>query len=70
MENADAMRRDSRIDILKGFAVIAIVLYHLGGNVLPYGYLGVDIFFVISGCLMMKGIVRKTGGVYFLSGNI
>lgn len=60
MENAGVIRRDSRIDILKGFAVIAIVLYHLGGNILPYGYLGVDIFLVVSGYLMMKGIIRRT----------
>lgn len=59
MEKASVKKRDSRIDILKGFAVIAIILYHLGGDVLPYGYLGVDIFFVISGYLMMKGMIHQ-----------
>ena len=59
MEKHNAVKRDSRIDMLKGFAIIAVVLYHLGGNILPYGYLGVDIFFVISGYLMMKGIIKQ-----------
>lgn len=58
-------KRDSRIDALKGFAIIAVVLYHLGGNILPYGYLGVDIFLVISGYLMMKGIIKQIGSGTF-----
>lgn len=52
------MRRNNRIDVLKGIAILAIVLYHFGGGYLTYGYLGVDIFFVISGYLMMKSIVK------------
>ena len=35
-------------DGLKGVAIIAVALYHLGGGYLPFGYLGVDIFYVIS----------------------
>lgn len=49
--------RSLRIDYLKGIAIIAVVLYHIG--VLPYGFLGVDIFFVISGYLMMKEIISS-----------
>ena len=51
--------RDKRIDALKGIAIFAIVLYHLGSGILPYGYLGVEIFFVISGFLMMKSILKS-----------
>lgn len=36
--------RSYRIDALKGIAIIAVVLYHFGGEYLTYGYLGVDIF--------------------------
>lgn len=59
MEKDNFKKRDSRIDTLKGYAIIAVILYHLGGNILPYGYLGVDIFLVISGYLMMKGIIKQ-----------
>lgn len=47
--------RSYRIDTLKGIAIFAVVLYHFGGY-LTYGYLGVDIFFVVSGYFMMKSI--------------
>ena len=41
------------IDVLKAFAIIAVVLYHSG--MLNYGYLGVDIFLVISGYFTTRG---------------
>lgn len=50
------MSRNYRIDVLKAVAIVAVVLYHFGGGYLTYGYLGVDIFFVISGYFMMKSI--------------
>lgn len=43
-------------DIIKGISIIAVVLYHYRGGYLPYGYLGVDIFFVISGYFLIKQI--------------
>lgn len=47
-------KRFAFLDALKGFAIISVVLYHFGGDVLPYGYFGVDVFFVISGYLLIK----------------
>lgn len=44
------------IDGLRAIAVLAVIFFHLG--YLPYGYLGVDIFFVISGFLI-TGIIYK-----------
>lgn len=43
------MTRKEEIDLLKGIGILAVIFYHL--NILKYGYLGVDIFFVISGYL-------------------
>lgn len=40
------------LDGLRALAVIAVILYHLSPATLPGGYLGVDIFFVISGFLI------------------
>lgn len=46
------------IDSVKGLAILAVMLYHFW-SILPYGYLGVDIFFVISGFFMAKGLMKQ-----------
>ncbi len=47
------------IDGLRALAVIAVIAHHLGGQAFPFGYLGVDIFFVISGYVVTLSILRK-----------
>ena len=47
------------IDGLRAVAVIAVILFHLNTNWLPGGFLGVDIFFVISGYLIGGILYRE-----------
>lgn len=46
------MKYRKDIQILRGIAVLFVVLFHLGVWGFNSGFLGVDIFFVISGYLM------------------
>jgi peptidoglycan/LPS O-acetylase OafA/YrhL len=51
------MRAD--IQSLRGYAILIVVLFHAQLSWLPGGYLGVDIFFVISGFLITNLIVKQ-----------
>ena len=51
------MKRVYAIDYLKTFAIIGVLLYHVG--LIANGYLGVEVFFVVSGFLMINGISRS-----------
>ena len=51
------VRRISSIDGLRAVAVAAVVLYHLGISWIPGGFLGVDLFFVISGYVITRLIL-------------
>lgn len=47
------------LDGLRGLAVAAVVAYHFRSDVLPGGFIGVDMFFVLSGFLLSALLVRE-----------
>jgi peptidoglycan/LPS O-acetylase OafA/YrhL len=54
------------IDGLRAVAVIAVMLYHLGFKWIPGGFLGVDLFFVISGYVITRLLldsIQRSGGL-------
>ncbi len=54
--------RPARIDGLDGLralAIIGVLVYHLNASWLPGGFLGVDVFFVVSGFLITTLLVRE-----------
>lgn len=54
-----AKRFYPEIQGLRAISIIAVVLFHFGVGVLPGGYVGVDIFFVISGFVITKMIAGE-----------
>lgn len=54
------------LDGLRAVAVVGVVLFHGGVSWVPGGYLGVDVFFVLSGYLITTLLLREradTGGI-------
>ena len=47
------------VDGLRAIAVIAVILNHFNSDILPSGYLGVDIFFVISGFVITSSLENR-----------
>jgi peptidoglycan/LPS O-acetylase OafA/YrhL len=47
------------VQALRAVAVMAVVLYHLWPNRLSGGFVGVDVFFVISGYLITGHLLRE-----------
>jgi peptidoglycan/LPS O-acetylase OafA/YrhL len=58
------------LDGMRAIAVVAVMLYHANHEWLPGGFLGVEVFFVISGyliTLLLMAEREKTGGINLLA---
>jgi len=58
LEVIQSSDRISSVDVFRAMAILAVVIFHFNGY-LPYGYLGVELFFVISGLLVGGILIRK-----------
>lgn len=62
---ANAHQYRPEIDGLRAFAVLPVVLFHFGYDWIPGGFLGVDVFFVISGYLIAQILARELAAAEF-----
>lgn len=58
-----------QIDGLRALCVLSVFVFHINSSILPGGFLGVDIFFVLSGFLIGEILIRENsiGNFSFLS---
>ena len=64
--NSEARSFRPEIQGLRAVAVLAVLIFHIWPLALPGGYVGVDVFFVISGFLITSLLLREaeeTGGI-------
>ena len=62
------MKYRAEIDGLRAIAVIPVILFHAGFELFSGGFVGVDIFFVISGYLITTIILsEKEQGIFSLA---
>jgi len=61
-ENKNYVRH---IQLLRGIAVISVVLFHMNPSQFKNGHLGVNSFFVISGFVILPSILKITNGQNF-----
>jgi peptidoglycan/LPS O-acetylase OafA/YrhL len=62
MNSSQSTQNIKRLDIqlLRGIAVSAVILFHSFPELFPNGFLGVDVFFVVSGYVLIPRMIHAT----------
>lgn len=58
--NGVIKRRNLSVDILKTFAIFSVFLYHYNPKLFPSGFLGVEVFLLVTGYLSYLGLQSKS----------
>jgi peptidoglycan/LPS O-acetylase OafA/YrhL len=69
MQRSEHLKYRPDIDGLRALAVVSVLIFHAFPNALPGGFIGVDIFFVISGYLITKVITQEIDRSTFTIGS-
>lgn len=56
-----------QLDVLRGLAVLLVVCFHYISNYFPFGWVGVDLFFVLSGFLITGKLVESLDSPSYFS---
>ena len=58
LNNIQNLKFRKDINFLRALSVVSVIVYHIQKSFLPGGWLGVDIFFFISGYLISNKIIN------------
>jgi peptidoglycan/LPS O-acetylase OafA/YrhL len=59
LESSLMNRNFNSINLLRSIAIFSVLAFHFFPGFFPFGYLGVDVFFIVSGFLVSQQISRQ-----------
>ena len=54
-----SLKYNPAVDGLRGIAISLVFLFHLWPDLFSFGYLGVDVFFILSGFLITQALCKN-----------
>lgn len=53
------MKKLDLVEYMRALAILFVVVFHVSGEFLPFGYIGVDIFMTISGFVIARSVISR-----------